>query len=107
MNDELETVTGTLHYVTGYTQFSGTEAEQSGNYLALKVDSTAEELYVKDTAAGEYTELDDSGITVMRITNKNTQKLYVKAVADYLTTEFVYDLSGLTLEEAPAETTEP
>ena len=105
VNDTLETITGTLHYVTDYTQFSGTASEQSGHFLAVKIDSDAT-LSVKDTADGEYTALDDSGITVMRITNKSTQKLYIKAVLDGMTTEFAYDLSGLTLEPQ-SEQTEP
>ena len=92
-----ETISGTLKYVTGYTQFSGTVSEQSGHYLAVKIESDAT-LSVKDTANGEYSALDSSGIAVIRITDKNAQKLYIKAVKSGQTTEFVYDLSGLTLE---------
>jgi hypothetical protein len=33
-------ISGTLKYVTGYTGFSGDEAEQSGNYLALDFTAT-------------------------------------------------------------------
>lgn len=105
IDDRLETIAGTLHYVTGYTQFSGTASEQSGHFLAVKIESDAT-LSVKDTADGEYAALDDSGITIMRITNKNTQKLYVKAELEAQMSEFVYDLSGLTLEPEE-EVTEP
>ena len=97
IDDTLETIAGTLHYVTGYTQFSGTVSEQSGHYLAVKIDSDAT-LSIKDTADGEYTALDSSGIAVIRITDKSAQKLYIKAELEAQMTEFVYDLSGLTLE---------
>ena len=32
-------IVGTLPYVNGYTQFSGAEEEQEGNYLVLKAES--------------------------------------------------------------------
>ena len=31
-------VTGTLKYVNGYVDFSSNTSEQSGNYLALKIE---------------------------------------------------------------------
>ena len=33
---------GTLHYISGWTEFSSKAAEQSGNYIALKVNGVPE-----------------------------------------------------------------
>lgn len=93
-------VTGTLKYVTGYTGFSGTAAEQEGNYLAVHA-SAAEGAEIKALliggAHGEVT-LDDDGIIVVRITS-NSQKLRLTATTDEGTQTIIYDLSGLTLQE--------
>ena len=93
-----ETITGTLHYVTGYTQFSGAVEEQSGNYLVWKVESdNSATLYVWAETTSEWKALDDDGLVITRVTDK-TKPLKIKAVKDGQDNVFEYDLSGLTLE---------
>lgn len=43
---------GTLKYVTGYTEFSSNPAEQSGNYIALKVNGAPEGAVIKYQKVG-------------------------------------------------------
>lgn len=97
-----DAITGTLKYVTGYTGFSGDVSEQSGNYLALHAAcSGADSITVKWGANGTEKTLDADGLMVLRITNKDTQVLYVTAKKsgepDYVK---AYSLAGLTLEAA-------
>lgn len=94
-------ITGTLLYVTGYTGFSGDATEQSGNYLALKCTAQSGDTITVDLVGGSHpgaVTLDDDGIVVLRITNKNTQKVrYVATAADGTTETREFGLSGLTL----------
>ena len=95
------TVTGTLKYVTGYTQFSGDEEEQSGNYLAIKLQPTPEvDTYVRLWDTKEWKKMDSDHILIGRITNKNVQKIYLKSVNDGIENYFTYSLTGLTLATA-------
>ena len=60
---------GTLHYVTGYTGFSGDPAEQEGNYLAIHFeDDSASSISVK-VVGSEHAPvtLDEDGILVVKI----------------------------------------
>ena len=92
------TVSGTLKYVTGYTQFSGDEAEQSGNYLVTKITTTpSADVYCKLWADKEWKKMDSDGILIARITNPSVQKLYYKVVVDGEANYFTYSLTGLTL----------
>lgn len=95
------TITGTLKYVTGYTQFSGDEAEQSGNYLAIKLQpSPTCDVYIRSRTTQEWKKMDSDYMLVLRVSNKNEQKLYVKAVYDGQENYYTYSLSGLTLNAA-------
>ena len=60
---------GTLHYVTGYTGFSGDPAEQEGNYLAIHFeDDSASSISVKVVGSEhDPVTLDPDGILVVRI----------------------------------------
>lgn len=60
---------GTLHYVTGYTGFSGDPAEQEGNYLAIHFeDDSASSISVKVVGSEhDPVTLDEDGILVVRI----------------------------------------
>ena len=66
-------ISGTLNYVTGYTEFSEDVEEQSGNYLALKCttqdasDTITVELIGGST--GHPVTLDEDRNIVIRITN--------------------------------------
>ena len=60
---------GTLHYVTGYTDFSGDPEEQEGNYLALHFeDEDATSISVKVVGSDhDPVTLDEDGLLVIRI----------------------------------------
>lgn len=92
-------ITGNLNYVTGYTGFSGDEALQSGNYLALAFvategSTTTVELLGAQTTVGPQA-LDSDMNIVLRITNKNKQKVKVVTTKDGVSVSNVYSLSSL------------
>ncbi|MBR6987537.1 MAG: hypothetical protein IKH82_05655 [Clostridiales bacterium] len=97
-------ITGNLKYVTGYTGFSGDPAEQEGNYIALhaETDFEADEitLEVINGTVGHPVTLDSDGLMIVRITNKDTQKIRIVATKGSRTRIKLYDLSGLKLAEA-------
>ena len=95
-----DTISGTLAYVEGYTGFSGDPAEQEGNYLAIKATAAEGDTIVLDLIGGTHgpVTLDSDGICIIRITNKDTQKLkYTATGADGSTDERIWKLTGLTL----------
>ena len=91
-------ITGTLHYLTDYTGFSTDASLQEGNYLALHFEFS-EGAEVKATLTNEVT-LDEDGIIVVRIADKDTQTLTVTASLDGETITETYGLSGLTCESS-------
>ncbi len=95
-------IKGTLHYVTGYTGFSGNAELQSGNYLALKFDvsdgavTTVQLIGAVDNP--NPVTLDSDKNIVLRIVDKNKQKIkVVTTLGDDVITK-TYSLAGLTLE---------
>lgn len=97
-------ITGTLHYVTGYTEFSGDEEKQSGNYLAFVVEPVPDDATVTVEFVGANTtigpvelEPDDRSL-VFRITDKSTQSIKITTKSGKSSTTKTYALSGLTLE---------
>ena len=96
-------ITGTLKYVADYTGFSGDVSEQSGNYLALHCEAAGSDRITVELingTVGHPVQLDDDGLIVVRITDKTTQKIKVVAYEGANTVEKVYDLTGLTLNNA-------
>lgn len=97
-----DSITGTLNYVTGYTGFSSLEEQQSGNYLALKVD-VGEETGVTTTVEvvggdkGPVT-LDEDMNIVLLIKDSSTQDVKVTCTKGKEIKTITYDLSGLVLE---------
>ena len=92
-----------LNYVTGYTGFSGDEAKQSGNYLALKFaipeGATATVELVGGTSGPVSFGSDD--YCVFRILNNKTQSIQVVVTGtDGSTLTKDYSLAGLTLKSA-------
>lgn len=82
-------ITGTLHYVKGFTGFSGLSEEQEGHFLVMQ--------YVPDPYEPDLT-------MCSRITDKEKQKLEVYAELNGVKSETtVYDISGLTLEPDESE----
>ena len=97
-------ITGTLKYVTGYTGFSGDPAEQEGNYIALHFETNDPRatitVEVINGTVGHPITLDDDGLCIFRIADKDTQSIRVVATYgdDVVTT--TYDLTGLTLNNS-------
>lgn len=94
-------ISGVLHHVTGYTGFSGDPAEQTGNYIALKVDSDEDATITVELVGGNLghpVELDSDRNIVIRISDIHTQSLIVTSTVDGETVEKRYSLAGLVLE---------
>ena len=94
-------VTGTLKYVNGYVDFSSNTSEQSGNYLALKIEAEpAEAETVVELVGGTKgpVALDDDMNIVPLIKNKDTQSIKVTVDNGENSTTKTYGLIGLTLE---------
>lgn len=94
-------VTGTLKYVDGYVDFSSSVSEQSGNYLALKIEAEpAEAETVVELVGGTKgpVTLDDDMNIVLLIKNKDTQSIKVTTTHNKESITKTYGLSGLTLE---------
>lgn len=94
-------ISGTLKYVTGYTGFSGNVEEQSGNYLALHIDTQEEvdsiTVELLNGSLGHAVTLDSDRTIVIRITDESTQQVKVVVNKDGMSQVKVYSLSGLTL----------
>lgn len=94
-------VTGTLKYVDGYVDFSSNTSEQSGNYLALKIEVEPAEaetaVEIVGGTKGPVT-LDDDMNIVLLIKNKDTQSIKVTTTHNEESVTKTYGLSGLTLE---------
>lgn len=96
-------ITGTLHYVTGYTGFHGSDPlEQEGNFLALKIDAiTSEGVTTAVELVGGTTgpvTLDSDMNIVLHIQNKDTESVKVTVSKGGESETKTYGLSGLTLE---------
>lgn len=94
-------VPGTLKYVDGYVDFSSNVSEQSGNYLALKIEAEpAEAETVVELVGGTKgpVTLDDDMNIVLLIKNKDTQSIKVTTTHNEESVTKTYGLSGLTLE---------
>lgn len=93
-------ITGTLHYVEGYTDFSSEPSQQSGNYLALKFtapEDATTTVEVLEGTKGPVT-LDEDMNIVLLIADEETQSVKVTVKKGDETTEKVYGLTGLNLE---------
>lgn len=95
-------ITGSLNWVTGYTKFSSDTAQQSGNFLALKVsapgDATVKFKLVGGSSPEKKLPADDHQI-VWKIGAK-TQKPHIEITRGGHTGTQEYDLSGLELKAA-------
>lgn len=93
-------ITGTLNYVTDYTEFSANADEQKGNYLALKFTvgtvGAVTTVEVVNGSKGPVT-LDADMNIVLLIRNKDTQSIRVTITKDGDRAYKTYSLSGLTL----------
>ena len=95
-------IAGTLHYVTGYTGFSGKTEEQSGYYLALEADTNAESVITAELIGGSLgrpVTLDADKNIVFRISNVNQKIRFVATDDNDNRIEKVFNLRDLVLEE--------
>lgn len=93
-------ITGSLKYVDGYSTF---DQDTSKHHLVLALTaSDADKIETKMTGGStvmkSYVTVDD-GYCVYSVTDKDKQKIYVRATKGKGSVEKVYDLSGLTLEQ--------
>lgn len=95
-------ITGTLKHVTDYTGFSSDTDEQSGNFLALKLEAFSGatiQVELVNGTVGKPVTLDSDGMIVLRITDISTQSIKVIATIDSVSETISYSISGLTLNE--------
>ena len=92
-------ITGTLNYVTDYTGFSSKVEEQSGNYLAIKVEADADAITVEliNGTLGHPVTLDEDGMIVLRIADTSTQSITVVATKGNIAETHNLSISGLVL----------
>lgn len=93
-------ITGTLHYVTGYTDFSSIVEEQSGNYLALQLTAEPSDavttVEVVGGTKGPVTL--DSDMNIVLLIKNNSQSVKVTSKKDDDVTSKTYSLTNLVLE---------
>lgn len=98
--------TGTLAYVTGWTQFSGDPDEQEGNYLCVKITppegSTVSARFNGALSTPNW-QTDPDGEFIFRITDKAAQSIDIKVVNGAKIFNAHYDLSKLTLNAKSQE----
>lgn len=94
-------ITGTLKYVTGYTEFSSVTDEQKGNYLALKLPNGGESNVVTTVEVVGGTKgpvtLDADRNIVLLIKSNTDQSIRVIHTLNGTSTTKTFTLTGLTL----------
>ena len=96
-------IKGTLKYVTGYTGYSESADEQSGNFLALKFEVSDGATTTVQLLGGPNKNpvtLDSEANAVFRITDRNTQRIKVVTTLGDDTITKIYSLAGLSIETA-------
>ena len=93
-------ISGTLHYVEDYTEFSSLPDQQSGNYLALKVDAPEDSVITVEVVNGSKgpVTLDNDKNIVLLIADEETQSVKVTVKKGTETESRTYSLKNLTLE---------
>ena len=98
--NETDGFEGTLLYVDGYTGFSGDPDLQEGNYLVFHAAVPNVEGVTITATMDNTSTLDEDGIAVFRVRDKNSQTLTVVASkVGFASVTKVYSLSGLTCNE--------
>lgn len=95
-------ISGTLKYVADYSSAYGT-GEDSGNYIVLhaEVSDTEDVTITVEVVNGVHgpQTLDEDGIAICRITDKNSQKIrFVARKTGYEPVTKTFTLRGLTLQ---------
>lgn len=93
------TITGTLKHVTDYTGFSSNPAEQSGNYLVIHAEVPEIDDATITVKVTNPVTLDEDGIAVLKIADKNSQTVTVVASkTGYDSVTKVYRLNELVCQ---------
>lgn len=105
-----DSISGTLHYVTDYTGFSGDPEEQSGNYLVLHCDMTEDPndvitVELLHGTLGRPVTLDEDHNIVLKIGDTTQQQVRVVGVHEGESIVKTYSLSNLTLESEASDDT--
>lgn len=93
-------VSGILNYIDDYSSAGYTGEEASGNYLVLHFEvPDVDGVEIQTTTNGRTNTLDEDGILIARIADKDSQTITVVASKEgYASVTKVYDLSGLICE---------
>lgn len=95
-------ISGTLKYVSDFSEFSGDPGEQSGNFLALSFESDDAETIETKVINGDhpnYVDCTDDMFCIYRIKDPATQKIEVKVTKEGSSESRTYDLSGLECQK--------
>lgn len=93
-------ISGTLKHVPEYTGFSDTPSEQSGNYLALKIEVPEEATVTTEVEGGDHGPVEvTDGWCVYRIKDEHSQKIKFTVRNGEESKDYTYSLEGLTLSE--------
>ncbi|MBO7450670.1 MAG: hypothetical protein J6U54_09900 [Clostridiales bacterium] len=94
-------VSGILNYIDDYTSAGYTDEEAEGNFLVLHFSvPDVEDAEIQITTNGRTKTLDEDGILIARVADKDSQTITVVASKDgYDDVTKVYDLSGLIVED--------
>lgn len=96
-------ITGTLTYVSDYTDFNSDPTYQKGNFLALKfTNGTVGSVLNVELVGGvkDAVKFEDDTKAVILITDKAKQKIKVTISKDGDAASKIYNLNGLTLQSA-------
>jgi spore germination protein GerM len=93
-------VSGILNYIDDYSSAGYTGEEASGNYLVLHFEvPDVDDVEIQTTINGRTKTLDEDGILIAHIADKDSQTITVVASKEgYASVTKVYDLSGLICE---------
>lgn len=100
INVNSDYITGTLHYVTGFTQFSDRASEQQGNYIALHFEAETGATTTVELVGGKSgpVTLDSDMIWIGRITDTDKQTIKVSTTKNGSTVTKIYGLQRLNCE---------
>lgn len=95
-------IQGTLKYVSDYTGYSGDPELQKGNFICLKAEATEGATVTVQLlgGAGGIVTLDSDMNAVIRVTNKDKQKIKFVATKSGESVTKIFDLSMLDLKKA-------
>lgn len=93
-----DSISGTLHYIDDYTEFSSDVSLQTGNYIVLHAETDVDGAQITATVTNQ-TVLDSDGIVILRIADKDSQNITFVASKDgYETATKTYSLTDLVCE---------